>query len=154
MDITDLKTAFAKERHAEFIIASGGAILIATLASILDPETLKMLDTPCPISGNLVSGNFAKFLVWGITILAGALLIYTGLRRIDAERAASITKSSVPPPVIPTSGITEDEITQAVNNSPKPMILHFDTASPLAIQIKHGNTHISINIQPEKNDAQ
>ncbi|MEQ1590504.1 MAG: hypothetical protein ABL902_09145 [Gallionella sp.] len=131
MNLNDLKTAFAKERHAELIIASGGAILIAALASILDPETLKMLDTPCPASANLVSGNLAKVLVWSATILAGAFLIYKGLKRIDAERAASSTQSNVPLLVTPPS----------------------DTANPLAIQITHGNTHISINIQSEKNNA-
>ncbi|NOU01440.1 MAG: hypothetical protein HOO95_07700 [Gallionella sp.] len=147
--LNDLKTTFAKERHAELIIASGGAILIAALASILDPDTLKLLDALGPMPSNL-----AKVLVWGATILAGALLIYIGLRCIDAERAAIITQSIVPPPVMPTSEITKVEVTQAVNNSSEPMIPHFDTASLLAIQIKHGNTHISINIQSEKNNTQ
>lgn len=127
MNLEKLKTAFAKERHAELMIGSGGAILIVVMTSILDPETLKLLDAPAPIPSQL-----AKVLLWGAATLGGSFLIYKGLNRIDAERAAS----------------------KVQNNTSMPVGIPSDTASPLAIQIQHGNTNISIYIQSEKNNAQ
>ena len=124
MNTNELKTAFAKERHAEFMIASGGAILVAVIASVLDPETLKLLDAP-----GLIPGSLAKTLVWVVAVLGGILLIFKGLIRIDRERAAVTSAHSMP--------------AHATN-----------IASPLAIEITHGNTHISIHIQSEKNNAQ
>lgn len=127
MNLDALKTAFAKERHAELMIGAGSAILIAALASILDPETLKLLDAPGPISGFP-----AKVLVWGTVILGGAYFVYKGLNRIDAERAAAKLKCDV---LTPT----------AAQSSP---------SSPIAIQISHGNTLVTIHIQLEKDNAQ
>lgn len=127
LNFNDLKTAFAKERHAELMIGSGGAIMIAAMSSVLDPETLKLFDASGPLPSQL-----PKLLLWGTAILGGAYLIYKGLNRIDAERKASKTQNNAIVPVTTPSG----------------------TTSPLAIQIQHGHTLISINIQPEKNDAQ
>lgn len=124
MNLDNLKTAFAKERHAELMIGAGGATLVAVMASILDPDTLKLLDTPEPILG--------KVLIWGAAILGGFYLIYKGLNRIDEERAAIKSQS----------------------DTAKPPTAASRTSNPLAIQIQHGNTLISINIQPEKIDAQ
>lgn|GEM_PF-2395525 len=121
MNLDNLKTAFAKERHAEFMIASGGAILIAVMVSLLDPETLKLLDLSGPIPGAL-----ARVIFWGVSILSGTYLIYKGLNRIDRERSASY-----PPHAAPT--------------------IFPDATNPLSIQITHGNTQISIHIQPDKN---
>lgn len=127
MSLDSLKSAFAKERHGELMIGSGGAILIAVMTSLLDPETLKLLDSPGPIPS-----QFAKVLVWGAAVLGGAYLIYKGLNRIDQERATH----------------------NAQQNAPLPIEAPPDTANSLTIKIQHGNTHISINIQPEKNNAQ
>lgn len=127
MNLDNLKTAFAKERHAEFMIGSGGAILVAVMTSLLNPETLKLLDATAPIPNQL-----GKVMAWSISTLGGAYLIYKGLNRIDTERAASKTQGNTS---MPATALT-------------------DTANPLVIQIKQGNTHVSINIQPEKNNAQ
>lgn len=123
MNLDSLKNTFTKERHGELMIGSGGAILIAVMASLLDPETLKLLDAPAPIPSQL-----AKVLVWSAAILGGAYLIFKGLNRIDQARAAN----------------------NAQHNAPLPIGIPPDTANSLTIQIQHGNTHISINIQPEK----
>lgn len=127
MNLDNLKTAFAKERHGELMIGSGGAILVAAMASILDPETLELLDATEPIPSQL-----GKVLIWSTAILGGALLIYKGLNRIDQERAEN----------------------KAQHNAALPIATPPSIANPLNIQIQHGNTHISINIQPEKNNAQ
>lgn len=120
MNLDNLKSALRKERHAELMIATGGAILIATVTSILDPETLKLLATPEPTPVFPISVK-----VWSIFMIAGTYLVIRGLNRIDAERAAN-----------------------RAQNSPG-----LQTASPPTIEIKHGNTQISIHIQPEKNHA-
>lgn len=127
MNLNDLKTALVKERHAELMIGTGGAFLIATMASILDPETLKLLEAPGPMPGFLI-----RLAVWGICVIAGIYLVIKGLNRIDAERAASKTQGYASMPIAAPS----------------------NTTNPLAIQITHGNAHISIHIQPEKNNAQ
>lgn len=128
MNLNDLKTAFTRERHAELMIASGGAILVAVMASILDPETLKIFDAP-----GLMPGLFAKVIVWAVVILGGAYLILKGLNRIDRERAIAISPQR------------DLSLTNNLSASNPP--------APLAIQIRHGDTHISIHIQQEKNDA-
>lgn len=121
MNLDNLKTAFAKERRAELMIGSGGAILVSVMASLFAPETLKLLDAAGPIPSQL-----GKVLIWSTAILGGALLIYRGLNRIDNERATSTTLGTMPA-AAPT-----------------------DTTSPLTLQITQGSTCISINIQPEK----
>lgn len=120
MNLDNLKSAVANERHAELIIGSGGAILIAVMASLLDPETLKLLDTPGPIPVQQV-------LIWIAAILGGLILIYKGLNRIDQERAAN----------------------KQLHIPSLPISTPLNAANPLTIQIQHGNTHISISIQPE-----
>jgi hypothetical protein len=127
MNLDNLKSAFAKERHAELMIGTGGAILIATMTSILDPETLKLLEAQGPIPGFLI-----REVVWGISMLVGIYLVIKGLNRIDAERAASKVKCDSSPTIAALS----------------------ITSSPISIEIKHGNTVVSINIQPEKNSVE
>jgi hypothetical protein len=126
MNLDNLKTTFAKERHGELMVATAGAMLLAVFNGLLAPETLKFLDSP-----EHSIGFTYRVVLWSAVIVLACLLLIKGLKKIDSERASKHESSiGVPDVNLPNSPMQ--------NGS-------------LNIQIKHGLTQISINVQQGEN---
>lgn len=122
MALENLKTTIAKVRHGELMVATAGAMLLAVFNGLLDPETLKFLDSPEPAAGFTY-----RVALWGAVIILAALLLIKGLKKIDSERASKCDASICVPEVnLPSTSVQ---------------------GGSLNIQINHGITQISINVQ-------
>lgn len=117
------KTPLAKQKHAEFMLKMAEIIYGIILTGMLGISVLVWFRS------NEVQTNssFGYYLCLSIVGLLGAFCLQRHAMAIFNQPADD-----------------------AENSIPLPATTSSDTANKLGIQIQNGNTHIGINIQPEK----
>jgi hypothetical protein len=120
------KTPLAKQKHAELMLKMAEIIYRIILTGLLGSTVLVWF-----VKDVQINSSFGYFMTLSI---AGILLGFYLQRKAMT--------------------IFNQPVANAENSMPLPVATPSNATNPLAIQINHGNTHISINIQPEKNNAQ
>lgn len=120
------RTPLAKQKHAEFTLKIAEIIFGIVLIGALGAPVLYWFTH----KEAQTDGTFSYYTALLIAGILGGMYLYCKAIKVFNQPA--------------------DE---TENNTSLPIITPSNTASPLVIQIKHGNTHVSINIQQEKNDA-
>lgn len=121
------KTALAKQKHAEFMLKLAEVIYGIVLTGVLGTSVLAWFSSSKDAQ---FTGTFDYFVFLSVAGVIGAMILQS--------RAMSI--------------FNQPNETAVVSQSPSAVTT--DTTDSLNIQIKHGNTVISINTHSEKNDAQ
>lgn len=121
------RTPLAKQEHAKFMLKMAEIIYGIVLTGLLGTSVLVWF-----ISKEAQNnGSYGYFMTLSAVGIFGGFYLQRQAMAIFSQPADKV-EGGILLPVASSS----------------------DTTNPLAIQIQHGNTHISINIQPEKNNAQ
>lgn len=74
------KTVATRLRHGKAMVAVAVAIFIAIFNAILDPETLKFLD-----SSTASTGFTYRLVIWGVSAFVALWLLLDGLKQVDLK---------------------------------------------------------------------